>query len=96
MSQCREVLRSKGRAYPRTCGLCGLGPCKLAPAPAPPVCSCGRVKDREWHLACGVCWSLVPPPLQAKVYYLYQTKNGTPAHTAAVRECFTIIHAKRS
>lgn len=28
-SQCSETLRLQGLAYPRTCKLCGLGPCKM-------------------------------------------------------------------
>ena len=25
--KCNEVLRIKGESYPRSCGICGLGPC---------------------------------------------------------------------
>lgn len=28
MSQCNKVLQHEGMAYPRTCAMCGLGPCK--------------------------------------------------------------------
>lgn len=28
-SNCNEVLRRQGKAYPRTCALCGFGKCRL-------------------------------------------------------------------
>jgi hypothetical protein len=34
LSRCARVLRQQGKAYPRTCPECGLGPCKL-PQPTP-------------------------------------------------------------
>lgn len=37
MSECNEDLRSKGRVYPRTCALCGLGPCRNLGRPKPPT-----------------------------------------------------------
>lgn len=30
MSRCNNLLKKQGAAYPRTCMLCGLGPCKYA------------------------------------------------------------------
>jgi hypothetical protein len=33
-STCNETLRAQGKAYPRTCKKCGLGPCIGAPKPA--------------------------------------------------------------
>jgi hypothetical protein len=43
-STCNETLRAQGKAYPRTCRKCGLGPCIGAPKPPPaqpaPVQSC--------------------------------------------------------
>ena len=30
--QCSNALREAGQAYPRTCRVCGLGPCRNAPA----------------------------------------------------------------
>ncbi|SER54598.1 MULTISPECIES: hypothetical protein [Pseudomonas] len=27
-SQCQQELRAQGKPYPRTCAVCGLGPCK--------------------------------------------------------------------
>jgi len=35
-SNCTYTLRNLGKAYPRTCAECGLGPCKTRPAPAVP------------------------------------------------------------
>lgn len=32
MSQCSHELRRLGQPYPRTCQMCGLGPCKREPA----------------------------------------------------------------
>ena len=29
---CRRVLQSQGKAYPRTCAVCGLGPCRMPTA----------------------------------------------------------------
>lgn len=29
MAECNEDLRIAGKAYPRTCAKCGLGPCKI-------------------------------------------------------------------
>jgi hypothetical protein len=37
-STCNETLRAQGKAYPRTCRKCGLGPC--IGAPAAPVVDC--------------------------------------------------------
>jgi hypothetical protein len=34
-STCRETLRAQGKAYPRTCRKCGLGPCIGAPKQLP-------------------------------------------------------------
>jgi hypothetical protein len=34
MSKCTEDLRKAGKAYPRTCAECGLGPCKWYPPPS--------------------------------------------------------------
>lgn len=31
VGRCNEVLREQGKAYPRTCAVCGLGPCRRAP-----------------------------------------------------------------
>ena len=31
MSDCQQELRAAGKPYPRTCQLCGLGPCKERP-----------------------------------------------------------------
>lgn len=31
MSQCQQDLRNAGKPYPRTCLLCGLGPCQKYP-----------------------------------------------------------------
>ena len=33
MKQCQEVLRKAGKAYPRTCQVCGLGPCRYTNRP---------------------------------------------------------------
>ena len=41
MGKCNNVLREQGKPYPRTCAVCGLGPCKhiaaAATTPAPDV-----------------------------------------------------------
>lgn len=34
MNECIHILRAQGKAYPRTCMLCGLGPCKKSGAEA--------------------------------------------------------------
>lgn len=42
--KCNVVLREAGKAYPRTCALCGLGPCRntpKAPEPSTKCCKCG-------------------------------------------------------
>lgn len=36
MSGCSEELARQGKAYPRTCAVCGLGPCREAP-PSPHI-----------------------------------------------------------
>ena len=36
MEQCAYELRCQGRAYPRTCAECGLGPCKYQNKPPIP------------------------------------------------------------
>jgi hypothetical protein len=61
--------------------------------PAP--CSCGQPRRKPWHLACAQCWALVPAPLQAKVFDLYQTARGSGDHISAVRECHEVIRANR-
>lgn len=33
MSECQQDLREAGRACPRTCAVCGLGPCQRRPLP---------------------------------------------------------------
>lgn len=33
MTECQQDLRAEGKPYPRTCQLCGLGPCKKHPTP---------------------------------------------------------------
>jgi hypothetical protein len=40
-STCNETLRAQGKAYPRTCRKCGLGPCIGAPKQPPAV-------QRQW------------------------------------------------
>ncbi len=35
MSTCNETLKAQGKAYPRTCQKCGLGPCAGHPLLAP-------------------------------------------------------------
>lgn len=35
-SNCSDTLRAQGKAYPRTCAVCGLGPC-LHPRPTEPA-----------------------------------------------------------
>ena len=40
-STCRETLRAQGKAYPRTCRKCGLGPCIGAPKQPPAA-------QRQW------------------------------------------------
>lgn len=34
MSECQKELQAAGKAYPRTCGICGLGPCRFGKATA--------------------------------------------------------------
>lgn len=34
MAECNQVLKAQGQAYPRTCAVCGLGPCIYEVAPA--------------------------------------------------------------
>ena len=56
-STCSETLRAQGKAYPRTCRKCGLGPCIGAPKkalaqPSPvqePVGLIARLKHPEQH-----------------------------------------------
>lgn len=33
MHNCNQTLQEEGKAYPRTCAACGLGPCKRQPKP---------------------------------------------------------------
>lgn len=33
MTTCSHELRDAGQAYPRTCAVCGLGPCRNGPPP---------------------------------------------------------------
>jgi len=40
-STCSETLRAQGKAYPRTCRKCGLGPCIGAPKQSPAA-------QRQW------------------------------------------------
>lgn len=35
MTECSHELRDAGRVYPRTCALCGLGPCQRERTPPP-------------------------------------------------------------
>jgi hypothetical protein len=36
MTECQQELRAAGRPYPRTCPICGLGPCQRRPKPQVP------------------------------------------------------------
>lgn len=59
-------------------------------------CSCGNPREKDWHLACPECWSLIPKPLQDDVYRLYKSAQGSPDHIAAVRRCYDAIRERRN
>lgn len=61
--------------------------------PAP--CSCGKPRQKPWHLACTECWNLVPGPLQQEVFRLYKTERGSTFHISKVRECHEAIRRNR-
>lgn len=37
MKRCSQELQAEGRPYPRTCAVCGLGPCKGPSLPSDPI-----------------------------------------------------------
>ena len=51
------------------------------------TCVCGGAKKHEWNVLCARCWYRLPQPLRDRVWKLYRTAQGSPAHVAAVREC---------
>jgi hypothetical protein len=42
---CQQTLRAEGKAYPRTCQECGLGPCKEVRAPDPATAEIEKLKS---------------------------------------------------
>lgn len=48
MSKCNNALRTQGKAYPRTCAECGLGPCKAIQIPDP-CDSWAQVELHRWQ-----------------------------------------------
>ena len=68
-STCNETLRGQGKAYPRTCKKCGLGPCIGAPKqpPAQPA----PVQKRPQNCGTGYCSCIEcvmePAPMQEPV-----------------------------
>jgi len=66
MIECSESLRLEGKPYPRTCAVCGLGPCrKLASRlPAETATQMALVKFLSWF--CGYVENIdtVPTPEQ--------------------------------
>lgn len=59
-------------------------------------CSCGKQRDKDWHLACPECWALIPVPLQNEVFRLFKNERGSDKHVAAVRRCYEVIHDRRN
>jgi hypothetical protein len=69
-STCNETLRGQGKAYPRTCKKCGLGPCIGAPKqpPAQPA----PVQKRPQNCGTGYCSCvecvMEPAPVQEPMH----------------------------
>lgn len=52
-----------------------------------PVKGCANTKE-HWHLTCASHWRQVPRHVQAKVYRLYRTEQGSEQHRVT---CLTIV-----
>jgi hypothetical protein len=96
-STCSETLRAQGKAYPRTCRKCGLGPCIGAPKPPPtqpaPVqqesvwlCRSTKRTETGMYQAWQVCsWTEAKSHFDKKPNYEYKQFYTTPP-AAAVQE----------
>ena len=83
-STCNETLRAQGKAYPRTCRKCGLGPCIGAPKPPPaqpaPVQEPKMYEDWYDSSSCGHCGMVNGHRPECRHNY------KTPAQPAPVQE----------
>lgn len=59
-------------------------------------CSCGKPRDKHWHLACPDCWALIPTALQDEVWDEVKVRPGSPEHRSAVRRCYEAIRRGRA
>lgn len=46
---CAQALKAEGKAYPRTCSDCGLGPCKYSLAPPRPQLRYVQAQGHTWE-----------------------------------------------
>jgi nitroreductase len=88
-STCSETLRAQGKAYPRTCRKCGLGPCIGAPkqppaVPAPPEC---QTEAEKTAFAFG-WWKALESVRQPAVPDAFGTREGEhPQYVQGWNDC---------
>lgn len=98
MADCNQDLRSAGKAYPRTCARCGLGPCgKTAASPQPPHTEAPAARDeREALTTCNCRWRGEELVQQCELHEAWHVAIHEWAERAKAAEALLAVRAPQT